>query len=59
MPIEVAQLGQNWNRERRKHQLRRFEPVDVRVMDPKAPGNIGQDRGVEPLQNTARDFNER
>ncbi|WRL64071.1 hypothetical protein U6N30_31570 [Blastococcus brunescens] len=56
--VQVAQLGQDGHGDRRQHELRGLEPVDVGVVDVEVPGDVGQQRDVVPLQHAAGELDE-
>ena len=58
MPVHVPQLGQHRHRQGTDHQLRGLEPVDVGVVDPQVPGDVGEDGRVVALQDTAGEFHQ-
>ena len=59
MPDHVTELGECWHDESRQHQLRPFQPVDVGVMHVQGACDIGEHRGVVPLQHTTGELNKR
>ncbi len=58
MPVHVAELRQHRHDDGREQQLRRLEPVEVGIPDPEVVDQVGDERNVEALQDSAHEFNE-
>ena len=58
VPVHVPQLGQHRHGEGTDHELRGLEPVDVGVVDPQVPGDIGEDGRVIALQDSAGELHQ-
>jgi hypothetical protein len=56
VPDQVAESGEQRDRERRDDQLSRLEPVDVAFGDVEVLGDLRVDRGVVALQHPAGDL---
>ena len=56
--VQVAQLGEHRNDDRRQHQLCGLEPVDVGVVDRQVPRDVAQQRRVVALQHPAGELDE-
>ena len=55
----VAELRERRHDERRQHELRALEPVDVGVVDAEMPRDVGEHGRVVALQHAARELDER
>ena len=58
VPVHVPQLGQHRHGEGADHELRGLEPVDVGVVDPQVPGDIGEDGRVIALQDSTGELHQ-
>ena len=58
VPVHVPQLGQHRHGEGTDHELGGLEPVDVGVVDPQVPCDVGEDGRVIALQDSAGELHQ-